>query len=63
MRHSFATHLYERGLGLQNIQALLGHRSPTTTALYAQLTETARQSSADAMERLVGNLHVDFEKL
>jgi integrase/recombinase XerD len=63
LRHSFATHLHEQGLSLRNIQALLGHRSPTTTALYAQLTETAQQSSADAIEQLVGDLHVDFEKL
>jgi integrase len=63
LRHSFATHLLEQGLSLRHIQALLGHRSPNTTALYAQLTETTRQSAADAIDRLVGRLHVDLEGL
>lgn len=34
LRHTFATHLMDRGVDLAVIASLMGHRSPTETGVY-----------------------------
>lgn len=57
LRHSFATMLAERGENLLTIQALLGHRSLTTTQIYLHLRRVHLSSIVSPFDYLPGDLN------
>lgn len=51
-RHSYATHLLERGVSLRYIQELLGHSDPKTTEIYTMVRPDYMRSVFNPLEDL-----------
>lgn len=70
LRHSFATHLVQEGVGLVTLRDLLGHKQITSTQIYIHLTAKDLRHAADKhpvgklikrMEELLPNLKLPFQ--
>ena len=59
LRHSFATHMFDRGAGIREVQELLGHESIMNTEVYLRVS---KQKALETFDRYhPGGLREDVQ--
>jgi integrase/recombinase XerD len=62
LRHSFATHLMERGTSLRHIQAALGHNSSKTTEIYTRVLAMNSKAIKSPLDTMYESVSLDGNK-
>lgn len=52
-RHTFATYLLTKGIGIYTVSKLLGHRNINNTLIYAKLVDSVKDEAIDSLPEII----------